>query len=336
MLYFCGGAHNPFTLFYLLHITMAVILLPTWAAWVAIGLCTMGFWLLLQSGHDLVSDLGMTCCNDMETHLRGMVVGMALTGCGIAYFVSRLTAGLRGAREMTERAQVDAERVRRSNEVATLAAGIAHEMATPLGTIAVLSQDLESMATSCCAKPGCSEDARIIRQEVERCRVIIEKLGMAGRNENEKRTPLDWEKMSDLLAGYLSAPIRKRLELRLRPSAKRPCLPQSRLFQSLGILIKNAVEASPAEATVILEAAIEGSQCVFRVTDQGPGFPAGQAFRIGEPMVTTKSKSGGLGLGLYLVKAFASECGGELHYERTASGETVMRLQLPLIESPTP
>ncbi|MDP3850814.1 MAG: ATP-binding protein [Luteolibacter sp.] len=333
MLYFTGGAHNPFTMFYLLHMTMAVILLPTWGAWGAVALCTAGFWCLFQSDHELVSRCGGTCCNDMRAHLQGMVVGMVLTGCGIAYFVSRLTAGLRASRRMTALAQADGERARRTMEVATLAAGIAHELATPLGTIAVVSQDLETVAGECCSNRGCAADARVIRQEVERCRLIIEKLGMAGRTEQEACKPLDWEKLGVLLSSYLSEPVRERLDLRLRPSAKRPLLPQSRLFQCLAILIKNAVEAAPAGTAVILEAEVVANNCVFRVTDQGPGFPPGYGRRIGEPMVTTKSKTGGLGLGLYLVKAFVVERGGELRLESGPGGETVLVMQVPLMEN---
>jgi two-component system sensor histidine kinase RegB len=335
MLYFTGGAHNPFTMFYLLHMTMAVILLPAWGAWGTVALCTAGFWCLFQSDHELVSRGGGTCCNDMTAHLHGMVAGMVLTGCGIAYFVSRLTAGLRASRRMTALAQADGERARRTMEVATLSAGIAHELATPLGTIAVVSQDLETMADECCANRGCAADARVIRQEVERCRLIIEKLGKAGRAQKEPCKPLDWDNLGDLLSGYLAEPVRERLELRLRPSDKRPLLPQSRLFQCLAILIKNAVEASPPGTPVILDAVIAANNCVFRVSDQGPGFPPGFEQRIGEPMVTTKSKSGGLGLGLYLVKAFVIEHGGELRLEAGPDGETVLVMQVPLMEDET-
>jgi two-component system sensor histidine kinase RegB len=335
MLYFSGGANNPFTLFYLLHMTMAVILMPVWGAWGAVALCTLGFWLLFHSNHDLVSTKGNTCCDDVKTHLQGLVVSMVLTGCGIAYFVSRLAAGLRASRRMMALAQADGERARRTTEVATLAAAIAHELATPLGTIAVVSQDMGKLAGHCAGGGECVEDARIIRQEVERCRLIIEKLGMAGRAENETNKPLDWDQLGDLLAGYLSEPVRERLELRLRPSPKRPLLPQSRLFQCLAILIKNAVEAAPAGTPVILDAEIAAKNCIFRVTDQGPGFPPGFEQRLGEPMVTTKSKTGGLGLGLYLVKAFITERCGEFRVESGPVGETVLLMQVPLIEEET-
>jgi two-component system sensor histidine kinase RegB len=333
MLYFTGGAHNPFTMFYLLHITMAVILLPAWGAWGAVALCTAGFWMLFHSQHVLVSDTGATCCSDMTAHLQGMVVAMVLTGCGVAYFVGRLTAGLRESRHMIALARVDGENVRRTMEVATLAAGIAHELATPLGTIAIVSQDLETMVGEACGNSSCAADARLIRQEVERCRVIIEKLGRTSQTQEEDSKSLDWSNLEDLLSGYLSEPVRERLEVRVRPSPLQPLFPQNRLFQCLSILIKNAAEAAPPGTQVTLDAEIREKRCVFRVGDQGPGFPPGFEERIGEPLVTTKARSGGLGLGLYLVKAFVVGRGGELRVDAGGRGETVVEIQLPLVEN---
>jgi len=333
LLYFTGGAHNPFTMLYLLHMTMAVILLPTWGAWGAVVLCTGGFWLLFYSPHVLESSTGETCCSDMTMHLQGMVVGMVLTGCGIAYFVERLTAGLRESRQMIALARADGEKARRTMEVATLAAGIAHELATPLGTIAVVSQDLEAMARESSSDIDFAADARMIRQEVERCRVIIEKLGQAGQAAEEDSKPLDWENLESLLSGYLSEPVRSRLEMRLRRSPRRPMFPQSRLFQCLSILIKNAVEASPSGTPVILTAEVSGDTCIFRVMDRGAGFQDGFESRIGEPLVTTKSKTGGLGLGLYLVKVFVTDLGGELSLCSGPEGETVLEIKLPVVET---
>lgn len=331
MLYFTGGAHNPFTMFYLLHVTMAVILLPAWGAWGTVTLCTVGFWTLFYSDHALESSRGGTCCNDMTAHLQGMVVGMVLTGCGIAYFVSRLTAGLRHSRQVISMAQHEGERARRTTEVATLAAGIAHELATPLGTIAVVSQDLENLAGTACGNACCKEDARVIRQEVERCRKIIEKLGKAGQAPEEARKPLDWDNLSGLLQGYLPEPVRGRLQTQIRPSGKRPLLPTSRLLQSLSILIKNAAEASPPGSPVMLEAEIVDGKCRFRVIDRGPGFPSEIVERIGEPLVTTKSKHGGLGLGLYLVKTFVLDQNGDLRVEPALP--TTVTMNLPLHEA---
>lgn len=329
MLFHAGGAHNPFTMFYLLLVTMGVILLPAWGAWGTILLCTVGFWTLFYSDSELQSGLGGTCCNDIHLHLQGMVVGMVLTGSGIVYFVGRLTENLRQSRRAAAQARMDAERARRSVEVATLAAGIAHELATPLATIAVVSRDLEEMAGNSCGSSCCREDAKVIRQEVERCRLIIERLGRAGRAPDEACQPLDWENLQDLLLEYLPEPIRDRLEFRVRPSGLSPRFPVGRLMQALSILVKNATEASTGSSPVILEASLDGLLCCFRVIDTGPGFPAEVIGKIGEPLVSTKTGNGGLGLGLYLVKSLAGELGGKLEVRSSGGNRTIVQLQLP-------
>lgn len=330
MLFFTGGAHNPFTIFYLLHVTMAVILLPPWCAWATVALCTAGFSVLFGSDHSLESSKYATCCNDMNAHIQGMVVGLVLTGCGISYFVSRLAAELNHSRNTIALAQGEGERARRAIEVATLAAGIAHELATPLSTIAIVSQDLENLADSETGSSGYKDDAKIIRQEVERCRKIIEKLGNAGRAPQETLRRLEWNNLAGLIQGYLAEPIRERLETKIRHSSKQPLFPTSRLFQCLSILIKNAAESAPLSTKVILEAEIAANFCTFRVIDLGPGFATEIVNRLGEPLVTTKSKAGGLGLGLYLVKDFVEGLGGELNIG--SSSPTVVSMKLPLIE----
>jgi signal transduction histidine kinase len=107
------------------------------------------------------------------------------------------------------------------------------------------------------------------------------------------------------------------------------------LFQCLAILVKNATEAAPTDTRVVLDAAIIGNRCVFRVLDRGPGFPEGFGKRLGEPLFTTKAKNGGLGLGLYLVKTFVTDLQGGLQVESGAGGETIVEMQLPLVEHPS-
>lgn len=330
MLFFTGGSHNPFTIFYLLHITMAVILLPPWCAWATIALCTAGFSALFYSDHSLASSTSATCCTDMSAHMQGMVVGLVLTGCGISYFVSRLTAGLAHSRNLIALAQNEGERARRASEVGTLAAGIAHELATPLSTIAIVSQDLERLASSADGNPDYREDAKIIRQEVERCREIIQKLGNAANAPEESLHELDWNNLPSLLQGFLAEQIRERLKTAIRPSNKRPLFPTSRLFQCLAILVKNAAEAAPTSTKVILEAEIQENSCLFRIIDSGSGFSPNIVSRIGEPLVSTKSKTGGLGLGLYLVKVFVADLGGNLKIGSTSP--TTVSISLPLVE----
>ena len=75
---------------------------------------------------------------------------------------------------------------------------------------------------------------------------------------------------------------------------------------------------------------------VFDVLDRGAGIPSAMAGRIGEPFSSTKPVGTGMGLGIYLVKTFAQQVGGQLSFEPLPSGGTLARLRLGRGSSPAP
>ncbi|MEX1119073.1 MAG: ATP-binding protein [Terrimicrobiaceae bacterium] len=333
MLFFAGGAHNPFTVIYLLHIALAVVLLPGWAAWLAVAFCGLCFAALFTSDHKLVSDTGETCCTDMSSHLQGMFVGMLAAGAGLTYFVSQLNASLTSHRKALEKARHLSEQHERFASLATLAAGVAHELATPLATIAVVSKDLEQL---CCAAPlgeTCRADARLILQEVERCKTVIEKLGARpSGNSMEESVVFRIGEISALLGGYLPERIAKRLEMKIEQWEDEVCLPLPRVLQCLAILVKNAAEASAPGESVLLTVSKTPGLVRFGVRDKGCGMPDEIIERLGEPFFTTKETGSGMGLGLFLVRTFVEQRNGKFHVESSPGSGTSIEIQLPLTE----
>jgi two-component system sensor histidine kinase RegB len=97
-------------------------------------------------------------------------------------------------------------------------------------------------------------------------------------------------------------------------------------------LVRNAIDAHE-EASIDLPIEVRvavGSRLVFRVLDRGRGLSVSTAQRIGQPFVTTKASTGGLGLGVYLARRFAERLGGELRYEPRPGGGLAAELALPL------
>jgi two-component system sensor histidine kinase RegB len=333
MLFFAGGAHNPFTMIYLLHITLAVVLLPGWGAWLAVIFCGVCFAALFASDHELVSASGGTCCTDMSSHLQGMLVAMLAAGAGLTYFVGRLNSSMTSQRKALEKARHFSEQHERFASLATLAAGVAHELATPLATIAVVSKDLEQL--SCSAPPGetCRSDARLILQEVERCKAVIEKLGERPTgNPGEESVPFRIGEISDLLGGYLPERIAKRLEIQIVQAEEEVCLPLPRVLQCLAILVKNAAEASPAGESVLLTVSKAPGMIRFGVRDKGCGMTEEIVERLGEPFFTTKETGAGMGLGLFLVRTFVEQRSGKFLVESSPGSGTLIEMHLPLRE----
>jgi len=330
LLYHTGGAHNPLTALYLLHVTLGAILLPAWAAWSILAQCAVGFGLLFLSPHELVSLTNETCCTDMSSHLQGMWFGMLISGSGIAFFVSRLSADLARQRRALDEARQLSHRGERFAALATLAAGVAHELATPLGTIAVVSADFERMSCEVCKNGECKADARLIRGEVERCRLILEKL--SDRTTDGVGDPpqaMDLREIPRLLEPFLLAAHRGRLVHQSHLLAPVAWLPQAALLQSLAVLIKNACEASAPEQPVVLRVSQNPAELCFQVKDSGCGMSPEVADRAGEAFFTTKAPGIGMGLGLFLVRAFVDRMRGRLDIQTESGLGTAITLILP-------
>jgi PAS domain S-box-containing protein len=113
-------------------------------------------------------------------------------------------------------------------------------------------------------------------------------------------------------------------------------LPASMLRQCVYNLVQNAIEASPEGATVMVHGEIEGGDFVLRVVDQGLGVPAEMRDRIFEPFVSTKSSqlsTGGMGLGLSLVRRALDAAGGSIEVRDAPAGGAEFIARIPLAES---
>ena len=108
-----------------------------------------------------------------QLHAVGMWVAVAVVAVVLTAFIGRITRSLRAREEALQRISEIAARNARLASLTTLAAGAAHELGSPLGTIAVIAKDLEHGLQGA-ASDALAEDARLLRSEVERCRAILD------------------------------------------------------------------------------------------------------------------------------------------------------------------
>lgn len=331
LLYFTGGAHNPFTVLYLLHITLAVMLMDGRRAWVAVALCGGCFAFLFLSPHMLVNAEGVTLCDDLDFHLQGMLLATVVTGGGVVYFISRLNADLRHQRDQASLAREAAEREHRFASLVTMAAGVSHELATPLGTIAVASRELQMTARQGCGNEECLDDVALIRREVDRCRTILERMSSQSLNpETDPPQTLTPEQIRKRLPEYLVPSHAAGLRWHIEPGCPSITTPADALLRSLAIFIKNAFEASPPENSVTLEMMRSGAGLSMRVGDQGSGMSPEVLKRLGEPFFTTKEAGMGMGLGFFLARALIEKIGGRIEVASAAGKGTKISIDLPL------
>lgn len=332
LLHWTGGQENPFILCYLLHVVLAAMLLG-WRGLLAIGLLSAaGYTFVITVSQPFAETTPWVIDGHLAPGLAtlGMSLALVIIGSILAVLVfamrSELHAGERELRETTRQLAG----MEGFKSLATLAAGVAHELGTPLGTIAVVAKELERGLGSGRMFAGAAEDAELIRREVERCRTILRRLdrqSTGGIGSDRERLRLG--DVPARLAERLAPDQAARLETRCATPEKELHLPMEAVLQSLVVLIENACEADPTARPVTLEIECADGSVHFRVRDRGPGISEEVRKRAGEPYFTTKSQHGS-GLGLFLVRTLTLELGGEVALVRVADGGTCATLRLPL------
>lgn len=328
LLYFCGGYTNPFSMMYLAYVSLAAFLLNarwTWGVFITslLSFSTLFFF------HESVNELGIQDHSlhqgGFSLHLHGMLVAFALAGSLIVFFITRMSR-----ENELQAAKIDELSRKRESQrllagLATVTAGAAHELATPLATLTLIADELAVSNKD----PEISAEVAAMRSQLARCCSILHR--MRGRH-SELPGEYPAEIALDQLIQDISAELGLGSRLRCEPLpvlSKPITTLRDSLRSSLAALIKNAAQASLPEQVVTLAVRDTGDSLAFTVRDSGHGIPDAARSRLGEPFFTTKEPGEGMGLGLFLVNLFATQIGGELSISSTQGKGTEVLLIVP-------
>jgi two-component system sensor histidine kinase RegB len=323
-----GGPTNPFSLLYLVQITFSAVMLRSAWTW-ALGIVSvLLFGLLFAVSTTVPAFQTHNPSGELSLHLIGMWIAFATAAILISYFVAKVSEEARQKEQELLSMQKQLAKNERLASLVTLSAGAAHEIATPLSTIAISAKEIERYATS--NDPQLIEDAKLIRSEVERCRLILERMGAQGADPfGEAPSPIDLQELLSKIRDKFPDQS-QRIELKV-DSETQPCsIPVRATVEALSALVKNALDASPRGQPVFIGAQSTRKQIRFVVQDQGIGMPPDVIDRVAEPFFTTKPPGQGMGLGAFLAHLFAQRLGGNLSFESTQGSGCTAIMELPV------
>ncbi|MET0216725.1 MAG: ATP-binding protein [Burkholderiales bacterium] len=325
LLYFSGGSTNPFVSLYLLPLMIAATLLHpgyTWAvAALAVACYTLlMFWYVpLPIDHEHGSGFSL--------HILGMWLNFVLSAGLIAGFVVQMALSIRARDQRLAEARERALRDEQVVALGAMAAGAAHELGTPLSTIAVLARELEVE----CPGSAQQEDLRVLRDQVDQCkRIISDLLTATGRSraEDAHSQPID-AFVQGIVEQWRGMRPGASLRLRLDGATPPPMIAAEKtLSQAFVSLLNNAFDASPAG--IELDGSWTEERMTLEIRDRGSGLDPATARRVGEPFFSTKAHNGGRGLGVFLARAAIERFGGELDLRNRDGGGAATRIVLPL------
>ena len=325
LLYLTGGLANPFALLFLVPVTISATTLSlrsTVSLWfLAAALVSfLAFFhrpLPWQEGEPLVLDF---------LYILGIWVALELGLGFMAVYAWRIAQESKRMSDALTATQLVLAREQRLSAIDGLAAAAAHELGTPLGTISLVTKELQRGLPD---EEQLREDLALLHSQAERCRDILSRLT---RQPDERDALLARQPVSlllnEIVDPYRGSDVSIQIELEAEGETTEPIVPRDpEIMYGLGNLVENASDF--AEDKVIVKAVFSNERMHIRLIDDGPGFPADILEKLGEPYITTRPRSGladereeheGMGLGFFIAKTFLERSGADVSIANRGDG----------------
>ena len=324
-LYYAGGITNPFIFVFLLQVAVASVLLRARYLWALVVATTLAFLALSQWYRPLALP-GPRQVALSSDYVGGLLVCFALSAALLVIFIGRISRNLRQRDEALAKLRQRAAEEEHIVRMGLLASGAAHELGTPLATLAVILGDWSRMAPFA-GEPELREEIEEMQRQIARCKAIVSGiLVSAGETRGEAPRETTLHAFLDDLAGDWRRSRGAALDL-VRDGPDLPIISDTALAQMIANILDNALEAAPGQAPRLL-AEWDDDQLVLRVRDRGPGFAPAMLERLGTPYQSSKGTPG-RGLGLFLAVNVARTLGGQIAAHNAQEGAEVA-ITLPL------
>lgn len=322
LLFLTGGLSNPFALLILAPVTVSASTLPMKST-------------LFLGALAVVFVSGLAVVNVPMQIKDGLIEMPPLIGFGfwlslvigivfLGIYSHRVAGEKRAMSDALLATQMALAREQKLTDLGGVVAAAAHELGTPLATIKLVSAELMDELAEF---PELAEDARLIREQADRCRDILRSMGKAGNSDlhmlqaplsavlHEAAEPhLERGKQVQFSLSPLVGGARDEPEIIRRPE----------LIHGLRNLVQNAVDF--ARAQVWVDASWTETHLTLRIIDDGDGFAPQVLGRIGDPFLRSRREDAagqrpgyeGMGLGLFIAKTLLERTGAEMSFANAA------------------
>ncbi len=324
--YYSGGANNPFISYFLVPLTISAATLPWIFTWI-IAAAVLSAYTFLMQFYISVPELSHSDHVGINLHLLGMWLNFLLSTGLITTFVFKMAHTLRDREKTLGEVR---ERVMRDEQilaVATQAAGTAHELGTPLSTLAIMIKDLSKDYAD---DPLLQEDLAIMREQVDSCKNKLQQL--TKQADKDQQIHQSQVRICDLLIPIIDhwKVLRPGVKYQLNSPDEKPVpyvSSDQTLEQAILNLLNNAADASPEK--VDINVFWKHQQMVLQIKDYGPGISPDVAEQLGETFISTKEE--GMGIGLFLTHATINRFNGTVKLYSPKEGGTITQVTLPLL-----
>ncbi len=331
LLYLTGGLGNPFSFLFLVPVTISATSLSIrWTLW--LGVLAFACATFLAFHHYPLPWAPGENFQLPDAYIAGMWAAII---CGVVFsaiYARRIADEARQMSVALQATEMVLAREQRLSALDGLAAAAAHELGTPLATIALVSKELKRELP----KQGPhTEDIDLLISQTARCREILARLSSreAQTDEMYQRTSIRAmieDLISPLRGSGAVIAVTSSADSDDKAHETEPVFRRNpAITYGLGNILENAVDF--AEARVEIDARWSANQVSITVRDDGPGFHENVFDRLGDPFVTTRpgygedlnegSQHGGMGLGFFIAKTLLERSGAAVSLANRSAPE---------------
>jgi len=354
ILYLTGGASNPIIWLFLLPLIITAITLPQIYTWYMMLLTTSLYTLLIvyniplpkigeetftfnPQGEKFITPPFNSSAAFFSTKVFGMWIGFIFCASLVAYFVVSMAKTLRERERKLSEARENALRDERVIALGTLAASAAHDMGTPLGTMAIITHEIKQEQQGQ-NDTDLFEKMQLIQEQINRCKKALSVMSASGgemRAESGKIMEISTY-LDELLTVWRSQQPSIKLNLMITPDHSQTCqiIADRTLIHSIINILNNAARETNPIHGIDFIAKWDSQWLNLKIKDYGAGFKPEILAKVGKEPISTENQ--GLGVGLFLTYASINRLGGDIDIYNVPNGGACTEMTLPLITQSRP